>query len=115
MQRIPDASGESLKDAIKNNIETDSIIQTDRWQGYNGTKQLGYAHEIIHEEADIGNHLLPKANLVASLLKRWLLGTYQGAASPTHLDYYLDEYTFRFNHRTSRSPGETHDHVTIYN
>jgi len=49
---------------------------------------------------------LPKAHLVASLLKRWLLGTYQGAVGPTHLDYYLDEYTFRFNRRTSRSRGK---------
>jgi hypothetical protein len=40
------------------------------------------------------------------LLKRWLLGTHQGAVSHTHLDYYLDEFTFRFNRRTSRSRGK---------
>ena len=57
-------------------------------------------------ESDIGDTLLPKAHLVASLLKRWLLGTYQGAIRPIHLDYYLDEYTFRFNRRTSRSRGK---------
>ena len=43
---------------------------------------------------------------VASLLKRWLLGTNQGAVAPAHLDYYLDEFTFRFNRRTSRSRGK---------
>ena len=42
---------------------------------------------------------------VASLLKRWLLGTHQGAVSAEHLDFYLDEYTFRFNRRTSGSRG----------
>ena len=45
-------------------------------------------------------------HLVASLLKRWLLGTHQGAVSFDHLDYYLDEFTFRFNRRTSRSRGK---------
>ena len=50
--------------------------------------------------------MLPKAHLVASLLKRWLLGTFQGAVSSAHLDYYLDEYTFRFNRRTSKSRGK---------
>ena len=44
-------------------------------------------------------------NLVASLLKRWLLGTHQGGVQHSHLDYYLDEYTFRFNRRTSQSRG----------
>ena len=41
-----------------------------------------------------------------SLLKRWLLGTHQGAVSHEHLDYYLDEFTFRFNRRSSRSRGK---------
>jgi hypothetical protein len=54
----------------------------------------------------LGDNLLPKAHLVASLLKRWLLGTYQGAVSPIHLEYYLGEYTFRFNRRTSGSRGK---------
>ncbi len=106
LQRIPDASGNSLEGAIKKNIEPGSVLQTDGWQGYNGIKRLGYAHEIIREGAHVGGNLLPKAHLVASLLKRWLLGTYQGAVGPTHLDYYLDEYTFRFNRRTSRSRGK---------
>jgi hypothetical protein len=43
---------------------------------------------------------------VTSLLKRWLLGTHQGAVSRAHLDYYLDEFTFRFNRRGSRSRGK---------
>jgi hypothetical protein len=54
----------------------------------------------------VGENLLPSCNRVASLLKRWLLGTHQGAVSHKHLDYYLDEYTFRFNRRTSRYRGK---------
>jgi hypothetical protein len=48
---------------------------------------------------------MPGVHRLASLLKRWLLGTHQGAVHPTQLDYYLDEFTFRFNRRTSRSRG----------
>ena len=40
------------------------------------------------------------------LLKRWILGTHQGAISHDHLDYYLDEYTCRFDRRTSGSRGK---------
>lgn len=50
--------------------------------------------------------LLPRVHRVASLLKRWLLGTHQGAVSHEYLDYYLDEFTFRFKRRTSRSRGK---------
>ena len=104
--RVPDASGNSLENVIQNHIEPGSIIHTDGWKGYNGVSKMGYIHEVIREDSDVGDNLLPKAHLVASLLKRWLLGTYQGAVLPVHLDYYLDEYTFRFNRRTSRSRGK---------
>ena len=63
--------------AIQNHIEPGSIIQTDGWQGYNGIGEMGYLHEVIREDTDVGDNLLPKSHLVAaSLLKRWLLGTY---------------------------------------
>jgi hypothetical protein len=48
---------------------------------------------------------MPAVHRVASLLKRWLLGTHQGAVSADQLDCYLDEFAFRFNRRTSRSRG----------
>ena len=64
-----------------------------------------YDHEVIQPAAELGDNLLSRVNLIASLLKRWLLGTHQGAVRPSHLDYYLDEFTFRFNRRTSRSRG----------
>jgi hypothetical protein len=65
----------------------------------------GYKHTIIRETADVGKNLLPLVNRVAALLKRWLLGTHQGRPLPSHLDYYLNEFVFRFNRRTSRSRG----------
>ena len=42
---------------------------------------------------------------VASQLDRWWLGIHQGAIRPEHLAYYLDEFTFRFNRRTSKARG----------
>jgi hypothetical protein len=61
---------------------------------------------VVRTEAAVGSTLLPLVNRVVALLKRWLLGTHQGAVQPSHLDAYLDEFTFRFNRRTSRSRGK---------
>jgi len=106
LRRVPDASGFSLEGAIKESVESGSTIQTDGWVSYGQLSGLGYTHEIIRKEAAVGRNLLPKVNRIAALLKRWLLGTYQGRVESSHLDYYLDEYTFRFNRRTSRSRGK---------
>ncbi len=105
LTRIANAAAASLQPAVQQAIEPGTRIQTDDWSGYGGLKDLGYNHEVIQPAAELGDNLLPRVNLVASLLKRWLLGTHQGAVSPKHLDYYLDEFTFRFNRRNSRSRG----------
>ena len=105
LMRVTDASASSLESAITAAIEPGSQIRTDEWKGYSGLDRLGYRRQIARFNADVGENLLPLANRVASLLKRWLLGTHQGAVNATHLDYYLDEYTFRFNRRTSGSRG----------
>ena len=81
-------------------------MRTDTWRGYNGLQARGYSHEVIRQETPLETISCLLANRVASLLKRWLLGTHQGAVRPSHLDYYLDEFTFRFNRRTSGSRGK---------
>jgi transposase-like protein len=106
LRRVPDASAKSLEDAIREGIEPGSTVSTDGWKGYNGLDRIGYIHNVVREEADVGDSLLPRCHRVVSLLKRWMLGTHQGAISHEHLDYYLDEYTFRFNRRTSRHRGK---------
>lgn len=106
LRRVADASGASLEAAIREFVQPNSVIRTDGWSGYGGLKSLGYAHEIARREADVGDNLLPHCHRVAALMKRWLLGTYQGRVSPEHLDYYLDEFAFRFNRRTSRHRGQ---------
>ena len=104
-QRVMDASAQSLGDATKKNVEPGSTVCTDGWLGYKPLSRLGYAHEVVRQTSDVGENLLPLVNRVVSLLKRWLLGTHQGAVEVSHLDYYLDEFAFRFNRRTSKSRG----------
>lgn len=105
LARVASASGQHLEAAVTQAVEPASHVQTDGWKGYNGLSGLGYSHEVIRPSPAVGDNLLPLANRVAALLKRWLLGTHQGAVQPTHLEYYLDEFTFRFNRRTSGSRG----------
>lgn len=105
LRRIVDAKAETLESAVRETVEPGTRVKTDGWKGYNGLKALGYEHEVIRQTADVGGNLLPLCHQEASLIKRWLGGTHQGAVSHEHLAYYLDEYTFRFNRRTSRSRG----------
>jgi transposase-like protein len=108
MRHIPDASAESLMPFIEEAIEPGSSVQTDGWLGYSPLQGKGYRHRItfLKGQKESASKLLPRVHLAASLLKRWLLGTHQGAVSREHLDYYLDEFTFRFNRRNSRSRGK---------
>jgi len=101
-----DASAASLEPAVQAVVEPGSVVCTDGWRGYNGLAGLGYQHQVVRPDGQVGENLLPRCHRVASLLKRWLLGTHQGAVGPVHLAYYLDEYTFRFNRRTSKSRGK---------
>ena len=105
MKRVENASDTSLWKFIHDAIEVGSIVHTDGWTGYAGLERAGYPHEVTTRREG-GPDLLPRVHRVVALLKRWLMGTHQGAVSHTHLDYYLDEFTFRFNRRTSRSRGK---------
>jgi len=106
LSKIPDASSESLNEFIKNNIEKSSKIITDGWIGYSDLSQIGYAHEIQKALVKDGDEeILPNVHRIASLLKRWLLGTHQSYLNKNKLEYYLDEYVFRYNRRTSTSRG----------
>jgi transposase-like protein len=103
---IPDATAQTLAEATLQMVEPGSTIRSDGLGSYPALVEHGYTHvPVTHAQAE-GGDATPLAHLVASLLKRWLLGTHQGAVSPEHLPYYLDEFTFRFNRRTSRSRGK---------
>ena len=107
MRRVPDVSGRSLVGFVRDVVEPGSEVHTDGWRGYNDVPKHGYKHRrtIISASGDPAHVAMPGVHRIASLVKRWLLGTHQGSVSAQHLDYYLDEYTFRFNRRTSRARG----------
>ena len=106
MSLIPDASKKTLGEFITDNIETGSNLITDGWKGYTGISKKGYHHEIEDKTKMLeGEGVLPNVHRIASLLKRWLLGTHQNYIGEAYLSYYLDEYTFRYNRRKSNSRG----------
>ena len=106
--RACSTSADSLMPFVKESIQLGSMVHTDGWLGYERLESQDYRHQItfLRGHQRTPSELLPRVHCVVSLLKRWLLGTHQGAVSLDHLDYYLDEFTFRFNRRTSRSRGK---------
>jgi transposase-like protein len=104
MRIIPDSSGDSLIPFISANVKPGATVITDGWSGYASLKARGFKHEI--KIASDEKKALPHVHLVVSLLKRWLIGTYQGGTSSKYLDFYLDEFIFRFNRRKSKSRGK---------
>ena len=107
LRRVPNASASQLERAVQDAVEPGSVVHTDGLRSYSRLAARGYLHEVMRKEtAVVGENLLPRVNRVVALLKRWLLGTHQGAIRSTYLDAYLDEFTFRFNRRTSRWRGK---------
>ena len=107
LAQVPDASANSLVPFVCGAVEPGSVVHTDGWGGYNPLPEHGYVRQktVLSATGDPAHVSMPAVHRVASLLKRWLLGTHQGAVRPEQLDYYLDELTFRFNRRASRSRG----------
>lgn len=110
MLPLSDGSAASLHPFVVNHVETGATVITDGWQGYMGLEAKGYRHDRRSQRAaeargENPGELLPAVHRVASLAKRWLLGTHQGAVDAAHLTAYLNEFVFRFNRRRSRSRG----------
>jgi len=105
--RIPDLSAQSLLAAIEATVEPGTVLYTDHFKGYAGLVAAGYIHypTAISSAGDPAHVVMPRVHRIASLLKRWLLGTHQGAVRPQHLDDYLAEFAFRFNRRSSNHRG----------
>ena len=107
MRCVPDASGASLVPFVCDSVERGATILTDGWGGYNELAMHGFTHQrtIVSHSDDPAHVSMPGVHRVAALLKRWLLGTHQGAVESDHLQGYLDEFTFRFNRRQSTFRG----------
>ena len=107
MSVIPDVSANSLHGFISNSVEKGSEVRSDGWSGYKGLEKKGYSHDAVNisESGDPAHVVMSRVHRVASQLNRWWLGIHQGAIRPEQLAYYLDEFTFRFNRRTSKARG----------
>jgi len=107
LRRVEDVSADSLLPFVQGAAAPGATIHTDGWGGYAGLAAAGYKHKIsvISAGSDPAHEVMPRVHKVAALLKRWLLGTHQGGIQHQHLDYYLDEFTFRFNRRRSKARG----------
>jgi transposase-like protein len=107
MRRIPNAAADTLTDFVLDHVARGAEVHTDGWGGYNDIGRYRFKHFVTNVSAsgDPAHVAMPEVHRVASLLKRWLLGTHQGAVSHDQLDYYLDEFIFRFNRRHSRHRG----------
>lgn len=107
LRRAPNASQGSLIGFVQDVIEPGSMVRTDGLLAYRDLPKHGYVHKplVILGSGSPAHVSMPAVHRVASLLKRWLLGTHQGSVRAKHLDYYLDEFTFRFNRRSSRARG----------
>lgn len=106
LRYIPDTGRATLHGFIQHSIEPGSTVVSD---GLQACRELeGYVHErqIQKHQPTGAEHLLPRVHRVISLLKRWLMGTHQGGIAHEHLEDYLNEFTFRFNRRTSASRGK---------
>lgn len=106
---IDSASSDNLVKFVEENIQFGSTVITDGWRGYNSlADSKNYTHVIksISGSGQEAHELLPHVHMVDSLLKRWINGTHQGRISSKHLEYYLDEYAFRFNRKLSNHRGK---------
>lgn len=107
LRRVPVATERHVLPFVLEAVRPGARVHTDGSAVYRSLSEHGYIHRrTVHLGSNEPAHVsMPGVHRVASLLKRWLLGTHQGAVRSKQLDYYFDEFTFRFNRRTSRSRG----------
>jgi len=106
---LSDASKENLLPFIEENVKYGSTVITDGWSGYTSlskSKKYEHVEKVISGSGKQAHELLPHVHMVDSLVKRWINGTHQGKISQKHLEYYLDEFAFRFNRELSTHRGK---------
>ena len=105
MEIVENARTPTLRRFLLANVEPGSTIVTDGLNSYPGATRGVFTHQPLVSPGSLAAVNLPAVHRVASLFKRWMLGTHQGSASWDHLEFYIDEFVFRFNRRTSRHRG----------
>lgn len=107
LEAIPDCSSDFLAPFVEANVKEGSCVVTDGWKGYDTIDEKRYKRKrVLVKKSPDKDSVLPGVHLIASLVKRLVLGTFQGRFEPRYLQKYLDEYAFRFNRRRSASVGK---------
>jgi transposase-like protein len=103
--RIDNDTDECVVPFVQSSVEPGAQVRTDGSAAYRSLSKLGYDHQrSVMLGSEVPAHVsMAGVHRVASLIKRWIVGTYHGSVQPEHLDAYLDEFVFRFNRRTSAS------------
>jgi len=99
LAEITDFSAPSLHGFVAANPAPGTTIRTDGWSGYPGAPDVAHDPHVVGPMA--AHVVLPWIHRVFSNLKTWALGVYHGLRKK-HLQAYLDEFVFRFNHRRTR-------------
>lgn len=107
LRRIANDSASDVIPFVQEVVEPGAQVRTDGSAAYRSLGDLGYGHQrTVMLGSEVPAHVsMAGVHRVASLVKRWILGTHHGSVQPEHLDAYLDEFVFRFNRRTSNSSG----------
>ena len=107
LRRIDNDSDACVVPFVKGNVQAGARVRTDGSAAYRSLSKIGFEHsrQVMLGAESPAHVTMPGVHRVASLIKRWILGTHQGSVQPGHLDAYLDEFVFRFNRRTSTSRG----------
>ena len=106
LQVIDNCSSAQLLPFVKSNVIAGCQVSTDGWKGYNGLEKDFVHLRVLSAQSENKESVLPGVHLVISLVKRVILGTFQGRFDAEYLQRYLDEYVFRFNRRTCKSIGK---------
>jgi hypothetical protein len=107
LRRLDGGTKKTLEAFVRDAVQPGSLVHSDGSAVYLRLEELGFAHKkTVHLGSKVAAHdSMPALHWVASLLQPWLMGTHHGAVQPIQLDYYLDEFVFRVNRRTSPSRG----------
>jgi transposase len=96
----------SVLPILKEHVLPATMVYTDELASYNGVERMGYAHHRIPHSAEVyvmGDVHTNTIDGFWSLLKRGISGVYH-AVSAKYLPSYLNEYSFRYNHRNDATP-----------
>ena len=107
IQVLENCGADQLLGFVTTNVAPGSILRTDGWSGYSPICEEQYDHrhspQACKPKAD---SVLEGVHMIASLVKRLIISTFQGRFEPRYLQRYLDEYVFRFNRRRTRYVGK---------